>query len=396
MFKIANTINEVSQKRYCGKERDEEIASDSRRLLKNNRKPEQSGLYYYGARYYAAWLGRFVSVDPRKDEYPMWSSYVYAGNMPVTLTDVNGEGPGDGGTPQQFDETTVDGISYIYNDVIWIKMYDVTPKEESQGSIKSPSTPISEWKTSDHDKVKWKNGQIYLVHNKVWVANQTSDGTAEPVDNYFFHDGVKWKPFTPVQPHMAKDIGQVLYIVPNIIYDNSQFKAEVIIEIGKGSSDINRLFGYELNLIGGLKKTRSAEILKIDEIEAITSFINGKINLSALDPHNFSQLKFTIEYKKSQKLTSYGYKYNVDIKNKELGGEFFGPYGVFGSSVGYNYKHKNEGGGLEVKSNLSFLDFSKTSVNPLHAYREKAPKVFYNLKIGFDLDMLKMGKEFSK
>jgi len=51
-YRAGRSETEVSQKRYkyCGKERDDE-----------------SGLYYYGDRYYAAWLGRFVSVDPLKE-----------------------------------------------------------------------------------------------------------------------------------------------------------------------------------------------------------------------------------------------------------------------------------------------------------------------------------------
>lgn len=61
--------------RYAGKERDEE-----------------SGLYYFGARYYAPWLGRFLSVDPKAGEYIHQSTYCYAANNPVTLKDVNGEG----------------------------------------------------------------------------------------------------------------------------------------------------------------------------------------------------------------------------------------------------------------------------------------------------------------
>jgi len=68
--------------RYVHKERDEE-----------------TGLYYYGARYYAGWLCRFVSVDPQKDEYAFQNSYAYAVNSPINLTDVNGEGPGGGETP---------------------------------------------------------------------------------------------------------------------------------------------------------------------------------------------------------------------------------------------------------------------------------------------------------
>lgn len=54
-----------------------------------------SRFYYYGARYYAAWLCRFTAVDPRKDSYPFQNSYAYAANNPVTFTDVNGEGPGE-------------------------------------------------------------------------------------------------------------------------------------------------------------------------------------------------------------------------------------------------------------------------------------------------------------
>jgi len=66
--------------KYCGKEQDEE-----------------TGLYYYGARYYLPWLCRFASVDPKALEYVHQSSYVFADNNPVVKYDVNGEGTnGDG------------------------------------------------------------------------------------------------------------------------------------------------------------------------------------------------------------------------------------------------------------------------------------------------------------
>jgi RHS repeat-associated protein len=60
--------------RYTGKERDEE-----------------SGLYYYGARYYADWLCRFVNVDPLQFKYPHYTPYQYAGNKPVTFIDLDGK-----------------------------------------------------------------------------------------------------------------------------------------------------------------------------------------------------------------------------------------------------------------------------------------------------------------
>src|SRR6185503_13106847 len=48
-YRAVNKAIEAPPKRYryVGKERDTE-----------------SGLYYYGARYYASWLGRWVSADP--------------------------------------------------------------------------------------------------------------------------------------------------------------------------------------------------------------------------------------------------------------------------------------------------------------------------------------------
>jgi RHS repeat-associated protein len=58
--------------RYTGKERDEE-----------------SGLYYNGARYYAAWLGRWTSADPA-ELVDGTNCYQYVQSNPVRLKDPNG------------------------------------------------------------------------------------------------------------------------------------------------------------------------------------------------------------------------------------------------------------------------------------------------------------------
>jgi RHS repeat-associated protein len=70
----------ISQKRYkyVGKERDNE-----------------TGMYYYGARYYAAWTCRFVSVDPLAEKYPEWSPYVYCADNPVKYIDPDGREAND-------------------------------------------------------------------------------------------------------------------------------------------------------------------------------------------------------------------------------------------------------------------------------------------------------------
>lgn len=58
----------------------------------------ETGLDYFGARYYASTQGRFTSVDPsRKSIHPLnpqtWNRYSYTYNNPLTLVDDNGKWP---------------------------------------------------------------------------------------------------------------------------------------------------------------------------------------------------------------------------------------------------------------------------------------------------------------
>eukprot|EP00828_Plagiopyla_frontata_P012883 TRINITY_DN1745_c0_g1_i3.p1 TRINITY_DN1745_c0_g1~~TRINITY_DN1745_c0_g1_i3.p1 ORF type:complete len:327 (+),score=9.63 TRINITY_DN1745_c0_g1_i3:156-1136(+) len=77
-YKSGRTETEVSLKRYkyVGKERDDE-----------------TGLYYYGARYYAGWIGRFISVDPlqHSEKNIKNGPYVYVKNNPIIYVDPDGE-----------------------------------------------------------------------------------------------------------------------------------------------------------------------------------------------------------------------------------------------------------------------------------------------------------------
>jgi RHS repeat-associated protein len=56
----------------------------------------ESGLDYFGARYYGSALGRFTSADPKlvPDEFDnpqSWNKYAYAGNNPLRYTDPDGK-----------------------------------------------------------------------------------------------------------------------------------------------------------------------------------------------------------------------------------------------------------------------------------------------------------------
>ena len=54
-------------------------------------KDSETGLSYFGSRYYNSDLSIWLSVDPMSDKYPSLSSYVYCANNPVKLVDPNGE-----------------------------------------------------------------------------------------------------------------------------------------------------------------------------------------------------------------------------------------------------------------------------------------------------------------
>jgi len=52
---------------------------------------EETGFYYYGARYYNPDISIFLSIDRFSDKYPTLSPYHYCANNPIKYIDVNGD-----------------------------------------------------------------------------------------------------------------------------------------------------------------------------------------------------------------------------------------------------------------------------------------------------------------
>ncbi|PVH76116.1 SpvB-domain-containing protein [Cadophora sp. DSE1049] len=72
-FASTTNQNDVPKRyRFCGKEKDDE-----------------TGLYYYGARYQAPWLGRWLSMDPGGTEDGL-NLYEFVHNSPITINDPDG------------------------------------------------------------------------------------------------------------------------------------------------------------------------------------------------------------------------------------------------------------------------------------------------------------------
>ena len=58
----------------------------------------ETGLSYFGSRYYSSDLSIWLSVDPMSDKYPSPSPYVYCADNPIRIVDPNGE------TEYEFDQ----------------------------------------------------------------------------------------------------------------------------------------------------------------------------------------------------------------------------------------------------------------------------------------------------
>ena len=62
-------------------------------LFNGKERDEETGLYYYGARYYDPWSAVWSGVDPMWVKYPNISPFVYCDNNPVIYVDPTGEAP---------------------------------------------------------------------------------------------------------------------------------------------------------------------------------------------------------------------------------------------------------------------------------------------------------------
>src|SRR5690606_20508796 len=54
---------------------------------------EETGWYYYGARYYDPRVSVWLSVDPLAEKFPGWSPYNYALQNPIKYIDPDGTAP---------------------------------------------------------------------------------------------------------------------------------------------------------------------------------------------------------------------------------------------------------------------------------------------------------------
>jgi RHS repeat-associated protein len=180
---ISSNIRATANRyRYTGKERDEE-----------------SGLYYHGARYYAAWLGRWTAADPAEVSAGL-NLYEYCFNNPMHYIDLSGLAPGQLFNTQKdalenlfyeyFGETDYTKYEFGYS------LYKVTTEVEACENANKSCAGISysylKPVLSEPEKVKQRKS---IVHGIPESTNAISYehyayGHSHPYGNNFSgHDG---------------------------------------------------------------------------------------------------------------------------------------------------------------------------------------------------------------
>ena len=180
-YRSGRTETEVSLKRYkyVGKERDEE-----------------TGLYYYGARYYAGWLCRWISTDPAGlvDGANM---YVYVKNNPLRYADPTGMQSED-----EVDQThppTKPEIKWNYNQQLTESWY---PDRQDLSLYTSDEFIILKQDVSTHDNLH--------------------------ATDYYYLNEDNWKPFEPAKSTFKEDVEK--FALYPILFSGGAVAGSILIE----------------------------------------------------------------------------------------------------------------------------------------------------------------------
>jgi RHS repeat-associated protein len=181
-YRSGRTETEVSLKRYkyVGKERDEE-----------------TGLYYYGARYYAGWICRFVSVDPLAGKFPSFSPYSYAGNNPLHYSDPTG-----------------------------------MQSEDEVDQVHPPTKPETKWNYSQELTESWypdrQDLSLYTSDEFTILKQDVSTHDNLHATDYYYLNEDNWKPFEPAKSTFKEDVEK--FALYPILFSGGAVAGSILIE----------------------------------------------------------------------------------------------------------------------------------------------------------------------
>ena len=125
---------------------------------------EETGMYYYGARYYDPRLSLWLSTDPMQEKYPNLTTYTFVENNPLNIVDPTGEEPVYN-TKGAFLGTTSEGFKgevLIYSGT---EKVDFSKLTRSDAESKFPA----DIDTYDVMKKLDSGGMSSESHSKIWT-----------------------------------------------------------------------------------------------------------------------------------------------------------------------------------------------------------------------------------
>ena len=129
----------------------------------------ETGLSYFGSRYYSSDLSIWLSVDPMSDKYPSLSPYTYCANNPIKLVDPDGE-------EVDWVERTVNGKKEVYYDRSVKSQADVDNKYGKNSGVRhlEDGSRVGNGKyTVYNDPINNKNGVMKDANGNIVNPNRT-------------------------------------------------------------------------------------------------------------------------------------------------------------------------------------------------------------------------------
>ena len=134
---------------------------------------EETGLYYYGARYYDPRVSLWISTDPKQESYFAFSSYVYCGNNPLIYIDPNGKEWEDPAQAEKLKAKIDNKITSIQKGILaqkarlesnQAKGKDISKQERKIADFESRISNLNQSKSDidllGHDSQKYKLTQV--------------------------------------------------------------------------------------------------------------------------------------------------------------------------------------------------------------------------------------------
>ena len=204
-------------------------------------------------RFYAAWLARFISVDPLQFEYPYYTPFQYAGNMPISYIDLDGAEPLK---HLEIDLSTGDVKLNIVTDVYVVRIsnkyrFKLKPKQSKRvKSYFSKSTDFAKEKLDFNGGLTTRNNVEFIYNMNEYIIPDDEYENEKTFENRIANEfGVKllwgtdrasgenfYRTFVPLTVFETfltnargnqRDDGSALRIDPNYLNDDIAWQHEL-------------------------------------------------------------------------------------------------------------------------------------------------------------------------